>query len=62
MRYILSQDRYSVNDEDFESQTALHLAAAAGHHDIVMELVLAGADIQVSEAVSDWSVGCNEEL
>ena len=48
LRYILSQDRYSVNDEDFESQTALHLAAAAGHHDIVMELVTAGADIQVS--------------
>ena len=50
LRYILSQDRYSVNDEDFESQTALHLAAAAGHHDIVMELVTAGADIQVSDS------------
>ena len=24
---ILSYDRYSVNDEDFESQTALHLAS-----------------------------------
>ena len=48
LRYILSQDRYSVNDEDFQSQTALHLAAAAGHYDIVMELVTARADIQVS--------------
>ena len=26
------------------------------------QLVLAGADIQVSDAPSDWSVRCNEEL
>ena len=33
-----------MNDEDYESQTALHLAAGGGHHDIVLELLSAGAD------------------
>ena len=32
-----------MNDEDYESQTALHLAAGGGHHDIVLELLSAGA-------------------
>jgi hypothetical protein len=31
VREILERDQFSVNDEDFESQTALHLACTNGH-------------------------------
>ena len=54
LKYILGHDRYSVNDEDFESQTALHLASSGGHHDIVQELIRAGADIHARNSYL-WS-------
>ena len=41
---ILSRDQYSVNDEDYESQTALHLAAG-GPVSIVLALLEAGAEV-----------------
>ena len=46
MREILSRDSYSVNDEDYESQTALHLACIHGHYKVVSLLIKAMADIQ----------------
>ena len=54
LKYILSKDRYSVNDEDFESQNALHLASQEGHDDIVMELVRAGADVH-ARTTHQWT-------
>ena len=54
LKYILGHDRYSVNDEDFESQTALHLASSGGHDDIVQELIRAGADIHARNSYL-WS-------
>ena len=46
VREILSRDSYSVNDEDYESQTALHLACMHGHYKVVSLLIKAMADIQ----------------
>ena len=43
---ILARDQYSANDEDYESQTALHLAAAAGHVKAVSLLLGGGADLE----------------
>jgi len=35
-----------INDEDEDSNTALHLAALAGHNKVVYTLLEAGADIE----------------
>lgn len=43
---ILTRDPYSVNDEDYEAQTALHLAAAAGHVKALSLLLTGGADLE----------------
>ena len=45
IKEILERDSYSVNDEDYESQTALHLACMHGHFNVVSVLIKAMADI-----------------
>ena len=64
LKIRLQSRRQQETEKKTKSQllTAGVGARRAGHHDIVMELVLAGADIEVSDAPSDWSVRCNEEL
>ncbi len=42
----MRQNRQVVNDEDEDSNTALHLAALAGHNKVVMALIENGADIE----------------
>ena len=46
VKEILRLDSFSVNDEDFESQTALHLASIHGHYKVVSLLIKEMADIQ----------------
>ena len=46
MRELVRQNRQVVNDEDEDSNTALHLAALAGHNKVVMALIENGADIE----------------
>ena len=58
VKYILMKDRYSVNDEDFESQTALHLASAGGHDEVVQELVSAGAEIHANNSYLWTPLAC----
>lgn len=43
---ILEKDKFAVHDEDFESNTALHLACLHGHSRVVNALITNGADIQ----------------
>ena len=42
----MKQNRMVVNDEDEDSNTALHLAALAGHNKVVQALIENGADIE----------------
>ena len=42
---ILSLGKISINDSDYDNRTALHLAVAEGHFDIIRYLVENGADI-----------------
>ena len=46
MRELVRRNKTVVNDEDEDSNTALHLAALAGHNKVVKELIDAGADIE----------------
>eukprot|EP00095_Tigriopus_kingsejongensis_P005747 maker-scaffold28_size608977-snap-gene-2.12 protein:Tk05747 transcript:maker-scaffold28_size608977-snap-gene-2.12-mRNA-1 annotation:"transient receptor potential cation channel subfamily a member 1-like protein" len=43
---ILKQDKFAVNDEDSDSNTALHLACMNGHSMVVTTLIASGADIE----------------
>ncbi len=43
---ILDHDIAAVNDEDNDSQTALHLACIHGNFDVVSLLIDKGADIE----------------
>ena len=45
-----------VNDEDEDSNTALHLAALAGHNKVVQALIENGADI---EARYEYETKCS---
>lgn len=42
----------NVNMRGPEGETALHLAAAGGHHDVVKFLLNEGADVDVQDDVS----------
>jgi len=42
---IVGQGVVSINDGDYDKRTALHIAAAEGHFELVKTLVEAGADI-----------------
>ena len=42
---ILKNDKYAINDDDCENNTALHLACRYGHSRVVSALINAGADI-----------------
>ena len=46
VRELVKQNRMVVNDEDEDSNTALHLAALAGHNKVVQALIENGADIE----------------
>ena len=46
VRELVSRRRNITNDEDEDSNTALHLAALAGHLNVAETLVKCGADIQ----------------
>ena len=41
----MTQDKNAVNDEDENSNTALHLAALAGHAKVAEVLIEFGADV-----------------
>ena len=43
---ILDRDKFSVNDEDSDSNTALHLACIHGHSKVVRVLIAGGAEIE----------------
>ena len=45
VRELVKQDKNSVNDEDENSNTALHLAALAGHAKVADVLIEMGADV-----------------
>ena len=45
VRELVKQNKYSVNDEDENSNTALHLAALAGHTKVADHLIEMGADV-----------------
>lgn len=47
LRQILDDNRVAVDDVDVDGFTALMIAAAEGHRDIVMELLARGADVAV---------------
>ena len=42
----MRRDKMVINDEDEDSNTALHLAALAGHNKVALALIEAGADIE----------------
>ena len=46
---ILEHDPAAVNDEDNDSQTALHLACIHGKYDVVELLLDKGADIEARD-------------
>ena len=48
VRELVRQNRMVVNDEDEDSNTALHLAALAGHNKVAQALIDNGADIEAS--------------
>ena len=43
---LLKLNRHIINDEDCDSNTALHLACASGHSKVVETLIKWGAEIQ----------------
>ena len=43
---LVNHDLNSINDEDEDSNTALHLASLAGHNKVVTVLLETGADIE----------------
>ena len=45
VRELVTQDKNAVNDEDENSNTALHLAALAGHAKVAEVLIEFGADV-----------------
>lgn len=45
MRELVTKDKNLVNDEDDSSNTALHLAALAGHAKLAEVLLEFGADV-----------------
>ena len=45
VRELVKCDKKTINDEDENSNTALHFAAEAGHNKVVHALLEAGADI-----------------
>lgn len=46
---IMSSGKISVNDSDYDNRSALHLAVAEGHFDIVKYLVDNGADVEAKD-------------
>lgn len=46
---ILSTGKVSLNDSDYDNRSALHLAVAEGHMEIVQYLVGNGADIEIKD-------------
>lgn len=54
VRELVKQDKNAVNDEDENSNTALHLAALAGHAKVAEVLIEFGADV-AARNVSLWT-------
>ena len=46
VRELVNRDKLVINDEDEDSNTALHLAALAGHNKVARALIEVGADIE----------------
>lgn len=49
---LLLQEGADVHSKGNRLETALHFAAAGGHHDIVKQLISYGADINILDEVS----------
>ena len=49
----MAQDKNSVNNEDENSNTALHLAALAGHAKVAEVLLEYGADVAARYGLND---------
>ena len=62
VRELVRQNRMVVNDEDEDSNTALHLAALAGHNKVVQALIDNGADIEARFHFFLFCFKCSLEL
>ena len=61
LRELVRRDRMVINDEDEDSNTALHLAALSGHNKVTAALIEAGADIEARwvylfHSISLWPI------
>ena len=55
---ILKTDMFAVNDEDSESNTALHLACVSGHSRVVSKLIHYGANIKSRNYILWTALDC----
>ena len=58
VRELVNRNKMVINDEDEDSNTALHLASLAGHNLVVEALLEAGADVEARNATLWTPLDC----